>query len=153
MKITQTMDVARTVAAPRAEVWEVFCRVEDWAGWNPLMHTSGMERGQGLEPGNRLAFGIRLRPLGLPVTVRAEVVAVEPERRVVWTGSLLGVHSVHAFEFSDVTQGCLVTSREQLGGWALLPARLLYSPARITELTARWLAALAREAEARSISE
>jgi len=148
VKLTQTITAMQSVAAPRPVVWEVFCRVMDWPQWNPLVSRTRWPAGGQLSAGGPFSFGIKLRPLGLPVMINARVEELVPQERVVWTGGWGGIRARHRFSFRDLADGCLVQSHEVLTGWGLLPARLLYSPRRLSQLTGQWLGALARQAEA-----
>lgn len=150
MKLTQTITAARTVDAPRDLVWRVFCDVVDWAAWNPLVRDTRSPDGQPLHHGCDFAFGLTLRPLGLPVTIEAHVDEAVEAERVTWSGNLWGINARHTFLFSDRGTGCVVESHEVLSGLTLLGARLLYSPARLTQLTAAWLDALAKQAESQT---
>jgi len=139
-----TLTAARLVAAPRARVWRVFCRLVDWPAWHP--RPVRLYQAEELEPGAE--FGLYLRPLGLPVSVRARVLESLPGRRVSWQGRMLGITSRHSFSFSDAPGGTLVESREHLQGWSLLWLRPLYSTTSLGRLAQQWLEALAARAEA-----
>jgi ligand-binding SRPBCC domain-containing protein len=139
-----TLTAARLVAAPRPRVWRVFSRMVDWPSWHP--RPVRLHRGQELEPGAE--FSLYLRPLGLPLSVRARVIESLPERRVAWQGRMLGITSRHSFSFWDARGGTLVESRERLRGWNLMWLRPLYSTTRLGRLGQQWLAALAARAEA-----
>ncbi len=143
MSFALTLTAARLVAAPRPVVWEVFCRMVDWPGWHP--RPVRIYRGRYLEPGAE--FGLYLRPLGLPLSVRARVLENLPGRRVSWQGRMLGITSRHTFSFLDARGGTLVESVERLQGWSLFWLRPLYSTTRLGRLGQQWLEALAARAE------
>ncbi len=144
MSFVLTLTAARLVAAPRPRVWRIFCHMVDWPRWHPW--PVSLDRGGSLEPGD--CFGLYLRPLGLPLAVRARVLENLPGRRVSWQGRMLGITSRHTFSFSDGQGGTLVQSRERLQGWNLFWLRPLYSTTRLGRLGQQWLEALAARAEA-----
>lgn len=143
MKLTQTITAARTIEAPRQKVWEVFCRMMDWESWNPLVSRTHPPDGGVLGHGARFSLSIKLRPLGLARTIDAQVTELVPLEKLVWEGRWGGIRVRQEFTFRQMGSGCLVQSSEQLTGWALLWARLLYSPRGLSRQAAQWLQALA----------
>lgn len=96
------IEVFEEIDAPPAVVWEVLMDFERYPEWNPLIP----------EIDGTPAVGERLRvrlefPDSRPLTFRPEVVAFEPERRLVWVGRLLlpyvldGYHEFHLEPVGD----------------------------------------------------
>ena len=81
------------------------------------------------------------------MTIRPEVVAVEPNRRVTWVGRRLGVVDRHSFTFEADGNGTRVTTVETFSGPLLFLVRLLVSPARLQAMLGEWLEALRTEAQ------
>jgi hypothetical protein len=140
-----TLEAARLVRAPRQLVWRVFSDLTAWPDWNPL--SRGQAPGQSLEPGARL--DLWLRPLGLPLLVRAQVLEAIPAQAVGWRGGAWGITSEQHYTFEDHGPQTLVGFQESLSGWPLLLARPFYSPRDLSQQAQAWLKALARQAEAR----
>ncbi|MBI4799068.1 MAG: hypothetical protein HY794_10105, partial [Desulfarculus sp.] len=100
-----------------------------------------------LEAGARL--DLWLRPLGLPLLVRAEVIEAVEAQAVGWRGRAWGITSQQRYTFSDQGPHTLVGFQETLRGWPLLLARPIYSPRYLSMQAQEWLKALAGQAEAR----
>lgn len=148
MSLEVNMTSVRRVNAPRQVVWQVFSDFVGWPLWNPSTRLTALEGGPG-----GAAVGARLRlvvrPLGLPLTVRARVVQVHPGRRLSIVVHWMGITGWQTFSFSDMGQGTLVEAREMLSGWLLAPLYLLRAPRRVGGMVSGWLEALAVEAERR----
>lgn len=70
------------INAPIGEVWSALVDVEGYGAWNPFLVVDGdLEVGAGIEVRTRT-------PKDRSFRFRAEVVDVEPERRIRWRGSL-----------------------------------------------------------------
>jgi hypothetical protein len=93
-----------SVGAPVDEVWERFCRIEEWPLWSTPLHEGARWTG---EPGFRLAGGFeQVLALGFPLgTIRSEefVTRLTPGREVMWCKSEGGVTSCHVWRFTPVT--------------------------------------------------
>lgn len=125
MSFTLDMTASRRVDAPPAAVWRAFCDMLDMSP-------------QGPPPPQ-----VTLRPLGWRWRVRARVATWRPERQLAWEGSWWGIRLVRGFSFEPVAGGTLVTSREALGGWAVILLRPVFSPRRLGRANQLWLAELA----------
>ena len=146
MNLGLTLRASRLVHAPRPLVWQVFSDLTAWPAWNSLCRREA-PRGA-LEKGAHLELW--LKPLGLPIMVRAEVVEAIPGQAVGWRGRAWGITSEQRYTFGDQGPHTLVGFDESLSGWALLLARPLYSPRRLSQQAQAWLQALAHQAEAAS---
>lgn len=141
MSLTLTLEASRLVRAPRQRVWQVFSDLTAWPQWNP--QCPGSAPREGLSRGARL--DLWLKPLGLPVMVRAEVVEAEEGQAVAWRGRAWGITTHHRYTFSDKGRDTLVVFRESLSGWPLLLARPFYSPRGLSLQAQAWLQALANQ--------
>jgi hypothetical protein len=146
VKLNLTLEASRLVRAPRATVWQVFSDLTAWPAWNPQSPRQA--------PGGQLRAGARLdlwlRPLGLPLMVRAQVVEANPGQAVGWRGRAWGITTDQRYTFSDQGRHTLVGFRETLSGWTLLLARPWYSPRDLSGQAQQWLQALAARAESRA---
>ena len=68
-------------------VWRLMTEVDGWPAWNPDIATASIDR--------PLAPGARITWKAGPGTITSVVADVEPEERLAWTGSLLGIKAVH----------------------------------------------------------
>lgn len=102
-----------TVAVPPARA---LARLADFPAWSRFMPASFRPvRG----PERPLALGdalfVKLR--GLPTDTKLEVVQLEPERLIAWSGGVPGLlHAVHAFHFEPHEGGARVRSVETWTG-------------------------------------
>jgi hypothetical protein len=139
--------IQHTVTIPRSpeRVWAVFEDLPAWPKWNPVTpRTKWLTEGQ-WRRGARLAITLRLK--NRRITVRPEVVAVEPNRSVTWVGHALGMSGRHSFTFETEDRGTRVTTAEVFTGPLLFLYRLVLPPARIRASFVQWLDALKAEAE------
>jgi len=105
------------IDAPPAAVWDVLTALEAYEQWNPhLPRASGALR-EGSE------IRVRVDPSTAPtgVTITPTVTALEPERTVEWTGSILHprlFEGVHTFELEPLDGGerTRFVNREALTG-------------------------------------
>lgn len=136
-----------TISAPMEIVWDVFTRVENWAGWNPVCRDCRLDAGNRLAAGT--CFSFEINPLGFPMRIAPAVKVYEKARRVTWAGSKWGVHAEHAFYFKPAGKKVRVESIETFSGPMLIPARLIGIPGRLHKLTRLMLAALQTASESR----
>ena len=126
------------VRAPLDVVWAVQTEFTEWSRWNPDVEYVDME-GQ-LVPGTEF----RWKAGGAAIT--SELQEVEPKRRIVWTGRILGIRAVHVWTFEERADGILVRTEESFEG---LLARLFAKSLRrmLASSLAKGLEALKTECE------
>lgn len=118
------------IDAPAERVWSILTDFADYAGWNPFIRQVRGEprRGERLE--------VRLEPPGgRPITLRPEVLNVEPGRELRWIGKLFvpGLFDgEHVFEIERLDGGSVrFVQRERVIGLAVpVLQRLLEGPYR-----------------------
>jgi len=148
MSLDVELTAVRRINAPRQLVWQVFCDVMSWPQWIPEARSVRCHGGPpAIDVGARLLLDVR--PLGLPVRLRAHVARVTPGRRVDIVVRWLGVTGWQSYIFDDMGDGSLVQTRERLSGWLLGPLHLLRATRRVGGMVGRWLEALAVEAQRR----
>lgn len=115
----------RIIPAPPEAVWAVLEDLPSWPRWNPVV---GGLSGR-LALGETLALTLRLG--ARRVTLRVEVVTLDPGRRLAWRGGVSGVSwAVHGFEVAPHAQGTRFLHDERFGGllptlaWPVLRSRL-----------------------------
>lgn len=101
-----------TTSAAPASVWAVLEDAPRWGDWNTLLLVAP----QGLALGAPLSLTIRLGRLQIPA--RAEVVAFESERSLVWAGGVSGLfHARHGFDLiPSADGGTTIRHHEAFGG-------------------------------------
>ena len=101
------------IAASQAEVWAVLADNARYREWNPYhVRVDG-----DLVEGARLNVELS-KPDGSVVMIRPHVLAVAPEKRLDWGGSIRGVFKgVHVFELHASGNGCTrLVQRESFAG-------------------------------------
>jgi hypothetical protein len=131
-----------------APCWLVWQMCNDVLRWPAL--GSGVcrisQQGQPLDMNGRFIF--TLRPLGLPVNVKAKVTSYRPWRLLAWQGKFWGIESRSKISFTtcDDTHTRL-TFREDLRGLGLLLFSALFSMRRLSAINQRWLQSVGEAAE------
>ena len=138
------------IHASLERVWDVFSDISNWDGWNPVCRECRFEAGNHLVKGACISF--ELRPLILPMRIAPTVDLSEPGKKVVWSGSRLGISASHEFYFDQNAAGVLLTSIEHFKGPMLIFARMIRVPKRLHALTIRLLDAIKTEAESVTVS-
>ncbi|MEZ4567422.1 MAG: SRPBCC family protein [Desulfobacterales bacterium] len=138
------------IHASLERVWDVFSDIRNWDGWNPVCRECRFEAGNHLVEGACISF--ELRPLILPMRIAPTVDFSEPGKKVVWSGSRLGISASHEFYFDQNAAGVLLTSIEHFKGPMLIFAKMIRVPARLHALTLRLLDAIKTEAESPNVS-
>ena len=96
------------VRAPLDTVWSVLTNLAEWSRWNPDVEYVDME--------GPLAAGTAFRWKAAGAAISSELQEVEPKRRIVWTGRILGIRAIHAWTFEERADGTLVRTEESFDG-------------------------------------
>lgn len=96
------------VDAPPAQAWAILTSIAEWSRWNPGVNRVSV--GGPIEAGTEF----RWRSGRLPIT--SKITAVECERRIVWTGRMLGLDAIHAWDLEARDEGVMVSTEESLDG-------------------------------------
>jgi len=96
------------VRAPLDVVWSVQTNFTEWSRWNPDVEYVDME--------GPLAPGTEFRWKAGGAAIISELQEVEPKRRIVWTGKILGIRAVHVWTFEKQADGVLVRTEESFEG-------------------------------------
>lgn len=102
------------VPAPPERVFTLISDIAAWPTWNPDVRAASIE--------GPLVAGTHFRWKAGPSTISSRLEVVEPPRRIVWTGTTLGIRAVHAYELTARGGRTLVVTEES---WDGLLARLL----------------------------
>jgi hypothetical protein len=108
------------VAAPTV-VWEVLTDIEEWPSWKSDVESVSMQGG--------LAEGSAFRWKAGPGTITSVLQAVEPPRRIAWSGKTLGIQAMHVYALETRNGTTLVRTEESYDG---LIARLFRGPLQKT---------------------
>ena len=131
--------VVNTIEAgvPASLVWT---RLIDAAGW-PAIYANAQDvkvEGGGAE----LFDGARFTWKTFGVALKSRVLEFEPETRIAWLATGLGVKAYHAWLITPTPTGCTILTEETQYGLAARAGRLLF-PRRMEEWHQKWLEALA----------
>ena len=96
------------IQAPLDVVWSVLTNIREWSRWNPDVEYVDME--------GELAPGTEFRWKTSGALIISELQEVEPKRRIVWTGKILGIRAVHVWTFEERSDGILVHTEESFEG-------------------------------------
>jgi len=96
------------VRAPLDIVWDVQTNLTEWSRWNPDVEYVDME--------GSLASGAEFRWKAGGASITSELQEVEPKRRIVWTGKILGIRAIHVWIFEEQVDGTLVRTEESFDG-------------------------------------
>lgn len=147
MSFEVSLTAVRRIEAPREVVWQVFSDFVGWPMWNPGVRKTELGGTGQMDVGG--AISLELRPLGLPITVKGQVVQAIPGSKIVITGRWLGITGWQTYSFQDMNSGTLVQAHEMLSGWMLGPLHFFAATRKIGNMVRNWLEALAGEAEKR----
>ena len=128
-------------------VWEVFSDIHNWQEWNPVCRECRLEQGDAMACGT--CFSFELNPLILSIRIKAVIEQFEPKKKVVWSGSRLGIHATHVFTFEEKESYVVLKSEEFFSGPLLFLARLIGIPSRLHQLSNRLLESIKQQAESR----
>ncbi len=97
------------INAPIEKVWEIQSNIDAWPGWQPDITTAKLEAD--------LKEGSTFRWKAQGLTIHSQLHTVEPNRRIGWTGTALGMDAIHNWTFEDRGETTLAITEESLSGW------------------------------------
>ncbi len=97
------------IHAPLEKIWQIQSDIENWPSWQPDIVTAKLN-GE-LKAGTTF----RWKAQGLNITSRLHT--VEPNHRIGWTGTALGMYAIHNWSFDANGATTLVVTEESLSGW------------------------------------
>jgi len=97
------------IHAPVEKVWQLQTDIDNWKMWQPDITSAKLE--------GALAVGTNFcwKAKGLNITSRLHT--VEPDRRIGWTGTSLGMSAIHNWTFEARGNDTLAITEESLSGW------------------------------------
>jgi len=113
-------------------VWQAFTDLSRWNNWNTIARRTTSSSGYMAE-GEQFSF--YLSPFSIPVLITPKVQEVIPLEKIIWAGSKFGICSRHEFQFQQITNGVLVTSKEKFTGLPLLFGGIVFPVAEVKEMT------------------
>lgn len=125
------------IHAPADKVWALLSSIGDWPKWQA--NVSKVEVNGAVAPGTVFLW----KNGGTNITSRLAL--VEPQKRIVWTGTAMGAHAVHVWTLEALPEGrTLVKTTESMDGFML---KRFYNSEELAESLRVWLAALKKKAE------
>jgi uncharacterized membrane protein len=115
-----------TVVAPadRTATWARWSDLPAWPEWNPHCLSAALEGP--LAPGTRLALQLR-HPRGRDFWTRPRLTAVEPESRLDWAATSIGLSATTSTSLAPEPDGTRVTVELDVTGRMALSYRLTLS--------------------------
>lgn len=101
------------ISAARETVWSLMSDVSGWPSWNPGIASASID--------GELTRGARVVWKSGPGTIKSTIADVEPDRRLSWTGSLMGIKAIHVWTLGTEDDETTVTTQES---WEGLVVRL-----------------------------
>jgi hypothetical protein len=102
------------ITRPPTEVWSCFPDPTRWSEWSPVCRSCCIADGRPLETGSTLVM--RLRILGVDITIRATVVQAVARAIVGWECRRFGVTASHTYRLRAEGPGTLISNEEILFG-------------------------------------
>ena len=147
MNIGWQLENAVLVQAPAWLVWQMLLDVLHW----PSSGTVGLHVARCASPGLPSHFSYTIKPLGLPIRVKAQLENARVMQQLSWQGRFWGITSHVRVNLAVEDMGSTrVSFQERLSGVGLLLFSSLFSMQRLVALNQKWLTALGQEMEARA---
>lgn len=124
-------------AVPASLAWNRLITAAGWPSIYANAHDVKVEGG-----GAELFDGARFTWKTFGVSLKSRVLEFEPETRIAWLATGLGVKAYHAWLITPTPTGCTILTEETQYGLAARAGRLLF-PKRMEEWHQKWLEALA----------
>jgi len=126
------------LASPEA-VWQVHTDIDAWSQWHRSITTARIQ--------GPLAVGSSFQWKSGGLAIASTVLALDPPRRISWSGRSLGTNAVHTWTLQAKDGATLVTTEESMAGWLVSLLRL-FSPGFLDKSLDGWLYDLKVKAEA-----
>ncbi len=124
-------------AIPAGVVWT---RLIHAAGWPAIYANAQNVRIEG--GGTDLFDGARFTWKTFGIALKSRVLEFEPETRIAWLATGIGVRACHAWLITPTATGCTILTEETQYGVVARAGRLLF-PTRMEQWHQKWLEALA----------
>jgi hypothetical protein len=126
------------VNASSEAIWGLLTDINHWSDWNPNISESRLE---GL-----IKPGTTFRWKSGGTSILSTLQEVEPQRRMSWTGKVIGTQAIHVWILEPYENGVLVRTEESFEGWLVRLSRGMMQRMLDASL-ASWLEHLKRKAE------
>jgi uncharacterized protein YndB with AHSA1/START domain len=126
------------IEAPAQRVWSLLIGFDRWTSWNPAVKKSRLDGA--FEVGSSFTW----KSGG--ITIISTLQEIQPETRLVWTGSAIGTRAIHVWSLQPTSTGVWLTTSESFDGWLVALMRKAMQKTLDQSLVA-WLATIKVEAE------
>ena len=126
------------------KIWDTFTDLTCWKNWNSVIRDVDSQS-TCLVEGCQLVCNFR--PFFFPINVSIEIKEVKDRKSISWVAKKTGLIAEHLFDFQEMENGVLVTSREEFDGFFIRNAEFFVPKQKIQDLTRIFLNDLKRAAE------
>ncbi|UBF28829.1 SRPBCC family protein [Kovacikia minuta CCNUW1] len=127
------------VNASSEAIWQVLSDINRWTDWNPNISEATLEGA--LKPGSIF----RWKAGG--TAILSTLQEIEPQRRLSWTGQVIGTRAIHTWMLEPQVDSVLVRTEESFEGWLVrLSKRMMQR--MLDQSLQEWLECLKQKAEA-----
>ncbi|MBI4784040.1 MAG: SRPBCC family protein [Oscillatoriophycideae cyanobacterium NC_groundwater_1537_Pr4_S-0.65um_50_18] len=128
-----------TINATSETIWQILTDINQWATWNPNISEARLEGA--LKPGSTF----RWKSGG--TAVLSTLQEIEPQRRLSWTGQVIGTRAIHVWMLEPQGDCVIVRTEESFEGWLVQLTKGMMQRMLDTSLQ-EWLKHLKQKAEA-----
>jgi uncharacterized protein YndB with AHSA1/START domain len=100
------------IDAPIEKVWEVLVDLPRYREWNPFT----IEVRSALEVGAKVEMRVRMSKLGITISQRETLRAIEPPHRLVWGEDMIGVRAERVQTLEAIARGTRYRTVDTLEG-------------------------------------
>lgn len=126
------------INASSETVWALLVDVNQWSAWNPNISNAQLEGA--LKPGT--VFRWKSGGTAIVSTLQE----VDPQRRISWTGQVIGTQAIHVWTLEPQGNATLVKTEESFEGWLVRLTKGMMQKMLDTSLQS-WLGSLKEKAE------
>jgi len=120
------------------KIWELLTNINQWTVWHPNISESKLE--------GRFEPGVTFRWKSDGTAILSTLQEVKPQRRLSWTGKVIGTQAIHVWILEPQENGVLVRTEESFDGWLVRLLRGMMQKTLDTSLQT-WLTLLKQKAE------
>jgi len=127
------------IAASSETIWQILSDINRWTDWNPNISDATLE--------GEFKPGSIFRWKSGRTAILSTLQEVEPQRRMSWTGQVIGTRAIHIWMLEPQVDSVLVRTEESFEGWLVRLSRGMMQR-MLDKSLQEWLERLKQKAEA-----